>query len=153
MTLVNAFVTDHADLSDHTAPVWTSTYNPRISMIPTEPAPRVGIQQVVPGTGQLTVRWDVALDMNPVKYALYYQTAPFNFTGDPKLTGATRIELTPQVPAAYLSGVGPDRFPYEAVVGGLTPGTLYYLLIRAFDTSPSANEETNTVVLTATPGG
>ena len=153
VTLVNGFVTDHADLTDNAPPVWTSTYNPRTSMIPTEPAARVGIQQVIPGAGQLTVRWDVALDLNPVRYALYYQTKPFDFSADPKLAAATRVELTPQVPVAYTSGVGPDRFPYEAVVGGLTPGTLYYLLIRAFDTSPAANEETNTVVLTATPSG
>ena len=151
VTLVNSFVTDHADLTDHVAPAWTSTYNPRISMIPTEAAPRVGIQQVIPGRAQVTVRWDVALDMNRVKYALYYQTAPFDFAADPKLAAATRVELVPQVPAAYTGGVGPDRFPYEAVVDGLTPGTLYYLLIRAFDSSPDANEEANTVVLTATP--
>jgi len=151
VTLVNSFVTDHADLTDHIAPAWTSTYNPRISMIPTEAAPRVGIQQVIPGRAQVTVRWDVALDMNRVKYALYYQTAPFDFAADPKLAAATRVELVPQVPAAYTGGVGPDRFPYEAVVDGLTPGTLYYLLIRAFDSSPDANEEANTVVLTATP--
>ncbi len=153
VTLVNAFATDHAELTDTTAPVWTSTYNPRTGLIPIEPAPRVGIQAVIPGRGQLTVRWDVALDLNPVKYALYYQTAPFDFAADPKLAAATRVELVPQVPAAYTSGIGPDRFPYEAVVGGLTPGTLYYLLIRAFDTSAAANEDTNTVVLTATPAG
>jgi hypothetical protein len=153
VTLVNAFVTDHADLSDHTAPIWTSTYNPPTGPTPTEPSPRVGIQAVVPGPGQLTVRWDVALDMNPVKYALYYQTKPFDFTADPKLAAATRVELVPQVPTTYAMGVGPDRFPYEAVVGGLTPGTLYYLLIRAFDTSAAANEDANTVVLTATPTG
>jgi hypothetical protein len=149
--VVNGFVTDHADLADHTPPIWTSTYNPRTGPTPTEPAARVGIQEVVPGRRQLTVRWDVALDMNPVKYALYYQTTPFDFAADPKLAAATRVELTPAVPVAYAGSPGPDRFPYEATVGGLAPGTLYYLVIRAFDTSPGANQDANTVVLTATP--
>ncbi len=149
--LVNGFVTDHADLTDHAAPIWTSTYNPPTGPTPIEAAPRIGIQEVVPGSRQVTVRWDVALDLNPVRYAVYYQTAPFDFAADPKLTAATRVELAPQVPAAYTGGPGPDRFPYEATVGGLARGTLYYLLIRAFDTAPAANEDTNTVVLTATP--
>ena len=149
--VVNGFVTDHADLTDHAPPVWTNTYNPRTGPTPVEAAPRVGIQEVVPGRRQLTVRLDVALDMNAVKYALYYQTMPFDFGGDPKLTAATRVDLAPQVPRAYAGGAGPDRFPYEATVGGLAPGTLYYLIIRAFDTSPAANQDTNTVVLTATP--
>lgn len=151
MKLVNGFVTDHADLADHTPPNWTSTYNPRTGPTPIEPAPRVGIQEVVPGRRQLTVRWDVALDMNPVKYALYYQTTPFDFAADPKLAATTRVELAPTVPGAYAGSLGPDRFPYEATVGGLAPGTIYYLVIRAFDTSPAANQDTNTIVLTATP--
>lgn len=151
--LVNGFVTDHADLSDTTPPVWTSTYNPRTGPTPTEPAARVGIQEVVPGRRQLTVRWDVALDMNAVKYALYYQTTPFDFGADPTLAAATRVELAPQVPVTYAGSTGPDRFPYEATIGGLVPGTLYYLLIRAVDTSPAANQDANTVVLTATPTG
>jgi hypothetical protein len=151
VTLVNSFVTDHADLTDNAAPIWTSTFNPRDKPIPTAPTPRVGIQQAVPGSKQLTVRWDVALDLNPVKYALYYQTLPFDFASDPKLTSATRVELTPQVPASYAAGIGPDSYPYEATIDGLAPATLYYLLIRASDSSPAANEDTNTTVLTATP--
>jgi hypothetical protein len=149
--LVNGFVKDHSDFTDTTAPVWTSTYNDKVGAVPEEPTPRVGIQEVVPGRGQLTVRWDVALDMNRVGYALYYQTRPFDFTADPKLGGAARVVLAPTVPRAYVAGVGPGRFPYESTLVGLRPGTTYFLVIRAFDESPAANEERNNVVLTGTP--
>jgi hypothetical protein len=149
--LLNTFVKDHANLNDTVAPVWTSTYNDTQGLVPLEPTPRIGIQEVVPGPGQLTVRWDVALDMNVVHYALYYQTLPFDFANDPQLKGATRVVLVPKVPAEYLKGVGPGRYPYEATLAGLTPGVTYQLLIRAFDGSPAANEDANTVVLSATP--
>ena len=111
----------------------------------------MGIQEVVPGPGQLTVRWDVALDLNPVKYALFYQTRPFSFDADHPLASATRVEVMAQVPAGYRTGVGPGRFAHEATLVGLTPGTLYHLLIRAFDDSPAMNEDPNTVVLSGTP--
>jgi hypothetical protein len=51
----------------------------------------------------------------------------------------------------YAQGVGPGVYPYEQTLTGLTPGQTYYLVLRAFDTSPAANEETNQVVLTGTP--
>ena len=35
----------------------------------------------------------------------------------------------------------------------LVPGQSYYLVIRAFDDSPAANEESNQVVLTGAPTG
>ena len=55
------------------------------------------------------------------------------------------------MPPAYLGGVGPGLFPYEATITGLPAGQLEYLLIRASDGAQPPNEETNTVVLTATP--
>ena len=48
-------------------------------------------------------------------------------------------------------GPGPTTFPYQATVGGLSPGTGYYGVIRAFDTSPAANEEKNQVMQAAMP--
>jgi hypothetical protein len=115
------------------------------------PTPRVGIQQAVADGGKVTVRWDVALDENRVAYVLYAQTQPFNFAGDPTLSAATRTVLTPDVPSDYLAGVGPDSYPYEASLSSLPRGQAQYLLIRAVDQSPNANEEANTVVLTVTP--
>jgi hypothetical protein len=97
------------------------------------------------------VRWDVALDKTGVRYALYAQPTPFDFAGDPKLVRSRRVPLTPSVPQAYLGGVGAGIFPYEATVTGLPAGQLQYLLIRASDGAQPSNEETNTVVLTATP--
>jgi hypothetical protein len=149
ISLVNTFVRDHQTRDDRDPPVWTSTYNdkPFVPMVgPGEPTPRVGIQEVVPAPRGLTVRWDVALDASRVGYALYYQTAPFDFAADPRLARATRVVLSPAVPVAYTRGVGPTIYPHEATIGGLSPGTRYQLVIRAFDNAPAINEETNTVV-------
>ncbi len=149
--LVNDFVLTNASLDDHDPPWWTSTYNDHFVSPAVAATPRVGIQQAVGGGGQITVRWDVALDKTGVRYALYAQAAPFDFAGDPKLARSRRVALTPSVPQAYLGGVGPGRFPYEATITSLPPGQLEYLVIRASDGAAPPNEDSNTVVLTATP--
>ena len=154
ISLVNTFVHDHSKLDDLAPPQWTSTYNdkPFVPMVgPGEPTARVGVQEVVPAPKGLTIRWDVALDMSRVGYAAYYQTAPFDFSADPRLTGATRVVLSPTMPAAYRTGVGPKIYPHQATLTGLVPGTRYQVVVRAFDTAPGANEETNTVVASGIP--
>ena len=55
------------------------------------------------------------------------------------------------MPSAYARGVGPGEFANQAQVSGFATGQLQYLLIRAVDESPAANQDQNTVVLTATP--
>jgi hypothetical protein len=149
--LVNRFVLDHGSLDDSDPPVWTSTYNDHAAAPAMEPTPRVGIQQAVGGSGSITVRWDVAMDKNRVHYVLYAQPSPFDFAADPQLHAAQRIDLAPSVPDAYTKGVGPTVYANEARLSGLPSGQQQYLLIRAVDESPSANEDANTVVLTATP--
>jgi hypothetical protein len=154
ISLVNTFVRDHSNFDDRTPPRWTSTFNARAydpMLGAQEPAPRVGIQEVVPAPGGLIVRWDVALDLHRVGYALYYQETPFDFDADPKLQRATRRLLTPALPSSYAQGAGPTVYPNEALVRPLQPGRTYHLLIRAFDSAPAANEETNTVTLTGIP--
>jgi hypothetical protein len=146
----NNFVRQNSDYtSDSAAPVWTSTYNDNLGgTTPGPPTPRVGVQQLVAGSSRsVIVRWDVALDKFPVSYRVYYQTTPFDFASDPNLTGASQLDLLPisRVPTNYLGGTGPTVYPYEATVTGLTSGTRYYFCIRAYDTSPFANEEKNTV--------
>ncbi len=150
----NSFVKENADLSDTTAPVWTSTYNANNPAFPTPPVaatPREGVQEAVAGADFVTVRWDVALDLNRVGYALYQSTLPFDFVGDSDLDTATRTVLTPSVGAGYTSGVGPAVYPYEATITGLAPATTYYFCLRAFDSV--GNEEQNQVTLSATPYG
>jgi hypothetical protein len=149
--LVNSFVRDHEDLDDHAPPAWTSTYNDHDSVPAMEPTPRVGIQQASGASGTITVRWDVALDENRVDYVLYAQPSPFDFAGDPGLASARRVVLSPSVPSDYAKGVGPGVYAHEARVPGFPAGQLQHLLIRAVDESPAANEDPNTVVLTATP--
>jgi hypothetical protein len=149
ITLVNTFVKDHSGNEDKAPPVWSSTYNDSIIWPPDTPKPRVGIQEVVPEKSGVTVRWDVALDKNRVKYALYFQTTPFEFDKDPKLSSAKRIVLTPGIGAGYSNGVGPHTYPYEQKIEGLDTGKKYYFIIRAFDESPIANEEENKSVLSA----
>ncbi|HVY36568.1 MAG TPA: hypothetical protein VHM31_01495 [Polyangia bacterium] len=149
--LVNDFVLQHGPLEDHAAPVWTSTFNEHEAAPAGAPAPRPGIQKAQGSNGEITVWWDVALDMNRVTYELYAQPQPFDFTGDPALSGATKQVLTPGLPGDYAQGVGPDRFPYQATVSGFAPGVQQYLVIRAVDQSPAANRDENTTVLMATP--
>ncbi|OPY57983.1 MAG: hypothetical protein A4E55_01251 [Pelotomaculum sp. PtaU1.Bin035] len=144
--LANTFVMDHADLTDSSPPEWSSTYNAN-AWPPGKPSPRTGIQEAAAGRGCATVRWDVALDSNRVGYALYYQTEPFDFRNDPKLTTAKRIVLDPAVGDGYAGGVGPGIYPYQAIIKDLTPGQTYYFNIRAFDDSPAANEDSNQVCL------
>jgi hypothetical protein len=149
---MNDFVRAHASLDDQIAPVWSSTYNDHDGSPAGEPTPRVGIQRAVAaGGGQITVAWDVALDMNRVHYVLYAQTQPFDFAGDPGLSRASRVVLSPTAPPDYLAGVGPGRFPYQATLPGFPAGITQQLLIRAVDESAAANEDRNTVVLSATP--
>jgi hypothetical protein len=152
VTLVNNFVKDHADLNDVAAPVWTSTWNDTNTSPPSPPTPRIGIQQAVPGSaaGSVVIRWDVALDLNRVSYALYYQVAPFNFSADPKLTSATRLVLNPGVGDGYTLGVGPGIYPYQQTITGLQSGATYHMVIRAFDSSPAHNEDTNTATVAVT---
>ena len=59
------------------------------------------------------------------------------------------IALEPRCPDAYLEDVGPDRYPYEAVVSDLPAGETQHLVLRAVD--EAGNEDANTTVLTATP--
>ena len=152
VTLVNDFARTHANRNDGDPPAWSSTWNVRGSDAPPGPPDaRVGIQEVVAGSRSLTVRWDVALDLNRVGYALYLQTTPFDFGSDPSLSGARRIVLRPRVGAGYADGPGPTTYPFEATVDGLSAGQTYYLVIRAFDGSPAANEDRNRVVLAGTP--
>lgn len=153
LTLANTFVQDHLT-ADISAPVWSSTYNANQPGFPTPPNPptaRPGIQQLVPGNGQLTARWDVALDQSGARYALYLQATPFDFIGDPMLSAAQRTVLEPEVGAGYASGPGPNVYPFEQVITGLQNGTTYHACIRAFDAL--GHEEQNQVVLSAAPTG
>ncbi len=154
LTRTNTFVLDHAILIDRSPPVWTSTWNDNTASwpsMPTAPTPRPGVRVVVPGPGQLAVRWDVALDLNRVGYAAYYQNRPFDFAADPLLRQAQRRVLVSRVGTGYRDGVGPTRFAHEADLTGLTPGVNYHVIIRAFDDSPGRNEDSNQQILSATP--
>jgi hypothetical protein len=152
VSVVNDFVRAHGSLDDAAPPRWSSTYNDHGGTPAGEPTPRVGIQAAIAsGGGQVTVKWDVALDLHRVSYVLYAQPTPFDFAGDPKLSQARRVSLVPAVPPEYVQGVGPDRFAHQAVVSGLPAGQVQYMVIRAVDGAASANEDDNRVTLTVTP--
>jgi hypothetical protein len=151
VTLVNDFVFNNRSADDRVAPAWTSTFNDHLVSPAVAPTPRVGIQEAVGGGGSVTVRWDVALDKNRVSYVLYAQPTPFDFSAAAPFAGSRRIALTPSIPAAYLSGVGPHSFPYEATITDLPASQLQYLVIHAVDAAVPSNEDSNQVVLTATP--
>jgi hypothetical protein len=111
-----------------------------------------GIQKVAATSGNLLISWDVALDINHVGCALYYQTSPFDFASNPKLTGAIRVVLTPTIEVSYAqawSYPDPDAallnlYPYQQSFTGLASCD-YYLLIRAFDSF--GKQDANQVVL------
>lgn len=150
VTLVNNFVKNNTSLRDDSPPVWSSTYNDN-TWPPRPPKPRIGIQDTVPRSKGVLVRWDVALDKNGVKYVAYYQTKPFDFKNDPDLTSATRVELEPTAGEGYATSASKGVYPYQALIKGLTPGRVYYFVIRAVDKSRNSNEEKNRVFMRATP--
>lgn len=147
--IVNGFVSDNADFDDRTPPVWTSTYNvndPGWPTPPSAPQPRVGIQQVIPGVESAKVRWDVALDLNPVRYVLYYHDKEF----EPEKAAewfedAARLGLRPETGFGYESGASAGIYAYEAIVSGLEKDEDYWFAIRAVDSA--GNEDGNEVVL------
>ena len=149
--LVNDFVATYGNLDDHDPPVWTSTYNDHAVLPAVEPTPRVGVQAAAGNDGTITVSWDVALDKTRVGYVLYAQPTPFDFAADPTLSKAKRIPLQALPSPAYAQKVVADTYANQATLCGFPSGQMQYLVIRAVDESPAANEETNTVVLTATP--
>jgi hypothetical protein len=126
-------------------PEWDST----AAQSSTPPTPRIGVQQVVPGDGAVTVRWDVARDQTwPVRYNVYYTDQPaLNFATATKLA-----HLTPAMPANYAAGTGAGSYPYEYTVTGLSNGVAYRFAVRAEDSAVPAHEDTNTVSKAATPG-
>lgn len=130
---------------DTAPPEWDST----AASSGVAPAPRIGAQEVVPGTNSVIVRWDVARDQTgPVRYNLYYTAEPtLNFNTATKLPA-----VIPSLPTAYLSGAGAGRYPYEYTVTNLTPGLTYLFAVRAEDSATPSHEDTNTVVLAAVVG-
>ena len=150
LTLNNTFVRDHADLTDTTPPVWSSVWNRNVDAkgLASPPTARVGLQKVTAGPGQVTVQWDVALDLNRVSYALYYSKAALDFSADPNLSDATRVVLDAKQPAAYASAFSQQTLPFEDTVKNLDSGATYHFALRAFDSL--GNEEKNTVSASAT---
>jgi hypothetical protein len=147
--LVNEFARTRMSLVDNTPPAWSSTYNAFGALNPPQaPVARIGIQQVDVAVGATTVRWDVALDQNPVTYVLYYATENLKFNGQGVPTNATRQDLFPaRVSSTYGSGAGPSAFPFEATSTGLARNTNYWFCIMAYDSA--GNWARNRVVLTA----
>ena len=149
---MNDFVLTHDTLDDHDPPQWTSTYNDHQQYPAVAPTPRVGIQQAVVADGKVTVRWDVAMDENRVQYVLYAQSQPFDFTGGPGAVGGDPDGADAHRPQGLPGGRGPRQLPVRGCRSPAFPqGQIQYLLIRAVDQSPNANEDTNTVVLSVTP--
>jgi hypothetical protein len=154
IVLVNTFARDNGNLADSAPPVWTSTFNDHQVGYPNPPGEataRPGVRAVIAGSRMLTARWDVAIDKFPVGYAVYYKAGTFDFTADPLLTTATRLEVAPMMPTNYPGWGGPTIVANEATIGGLTPGQTYSIVVRAFDRSPARNEERNQIVLTGVP--
>jgi hypothetical protein len=63
------------------------------------------------------------------------------------------VLLQPSTGSGYVNGVRAGVYAYEQQLTGLTPGTAYYLVVRALDDSPGANEDRNQVVKSGVPLG
>jgi hypothetical protein len=147
--VMNSFARDHGTTNDTSPPAWSSTFNAYGAMNPPgPPVPRVGIQQVQTAPGELTIRWDVAIDQNPVTYHLYYSTQPIRFDRDGFPKSTSYQELYPaRVSASYAAGPGANAYPFEATNTGLLRNTTYYFCLFARDSV--GNWAKNEVVLSA----
>lgn len=145
---VHGFVRDRPSPPDAAPPAWSSTWNAnRDGALAAPPTPRVGIQEAVPlAGGRVLVRWDVALDANPVGYVLYAGAAP---PADAGLAGFRRIPLDPVPGDGYGRGDPATTYANQAVVDGFAPGAAVHLVIRAVDRL--GNEDANLVVKTVVP--
>jgi hypothetical protein len=156
ITVINPFARLYTNLADTTPPQWSSIYNANYGLWPgvaTAQTPRVGIQTATVSAGNVTLEWDVALDMNKVGYVLYYQTTPFDFTADSNLSTATRIVLPPIAGNGYSQvwqSNNPNTalqnvYPNQQTILNLPSGATCYFVIRAFDSA--GNEEKNQTVV------
>ncbi len=100
------------------------------------PAPRVGVQKAIPGDGQVTLRWDVALDQTlPVRYNIYYSDLwPFDL-GLAEIVNNVPTEVGADYAERSLTSAD-DGCPYQATVTGLENGRTYYFVVRAEDSTP-----------------
>jgi hypothetical protein len=132
--------------ADTTAPTWLNTSHNTNEDPPNPLDPRVGVQQVVNGSnqGEIIVRWDAAIDQTwPIKYNIYLATNP-DFSNQVKYAA---------VP--FEKGEGWNADPVANVanqfkITNLSPGTTYYVSVRAEDSSVANNEDSNTVTLSIT---
>lgn len=147
LTQTNTFVMDHLNLWDDTPPVWGSTFNDNTLNPATKPTPRIGIQEAYFQNGFLVVKWDIAMDMFGVDYALYVQELPFDFKNGPELSKARKIPLSTGIGDHYAEGTATDRYAYQDAITDLDPSKTYYMVIRATDRSPNRNEDKNTTVI------
>ena len=129
---------------DSAAPVWDST----AASGGQQADPRVGVQEVVAGDGQATLRWDVARDQTgPVSYNVYFTDEfELDFETATKLEG---VEVS--IPETYKSGAGAGRYPFEFTVTGLDNDFEYLFAVRALDGADEPNEDSNEVVLSTVP--
>nr|CAA6812181.1 MAG: Unknown protein [uncultured Thiotrichaceae bacterium] len=136
--LADIKVSDPVFMLDTAAPEWvnTSTGPSQIGEA------RVGVSSLAAGAnaGELTVFWDSAKDQSwPVHYNIYTATQP---------------DFSDQVKHAtvdFQKNAGWDNNPVQNVANkftltGLSDG-IYYVRVRAEDSSEAANEDTNTTTL------
>jgi hypothetical protein len=139
-----AWLTTNIDVQP---PVWDST----AATGPTLPVSRIGVQEVVAGSGSATVYWDVARDQTgPVRYNIYYSTG-----GTVNFATATKLaHVVPGIPANYNypTGTGPGIYPYCYTVTGLQNGRTYSFAVRAEDGCSPVHEDTNIVSITVVAG-
>jgi hypothetical protein len=158
---------DEPPPEDHETPVWGSTATGFAEFLPgprpdfmvagiedrEAKPPRVGVQKAIPGDGQVTLRWDVAMDQTlPVKYNVYYSELwPFDIE---KAKGL--LNVATELGADYVDrslGSADDGLPYQTTVTGLQNGKTTYFVVRAEDSGKAAAGEDLDVALRGPGGG
>ncbi len=151
LATIETFIRDHPQVEDLSEPEWISTASQWINdaevteeellQLPS----RIGIQKLSQGanSGEIVINWDAAKDHSwPVKYNIYIASQP-DFSDQVKYAA---------VP--FQKGLSWDIDPMQNYANEITlngfPAGTYYVRVRAEDSSPAQNEDTNTHSLSIT---
>ncbi len=149
--LVNDFVLRHGVLDDHAPPVWTSTFNDHDG-VPAGRADAAGRDpEGAGGNGADHRLVGRRAGHEPRHLRAVRATAAVRLRQGSVAERRHPARADAGAAGRLCAGRGRRPIPYQATVSGFASGVQQYLVIRAVDQSPAANQDDNTTVVTATP--